>query len=68
MFTSMRLEVEVRKYGRMMKIKLVKKEIITEIGDVKQTVIKYYETDEWYEAKLEATNLNSIRDVIKRKK
>jgi len=52
----------------MMKIKLVKKEIITEIGDVKQTVIKYYETDEWYEAKLEATNLNSIRDVIKRKK
>jgi hypothetical protein len=64
----MRLEVEVRKYGRAMKIKLVKKEIITEIGDVKQTVIKYYETDEWYEAKLEATNKNVIRDTIRNMK
>lgn len=51
-----------------MKIKLVKKEIITEIGDVKQTVIKYYETDEWYEAKLEATNKNVIRDTIRNMK
>lgn len=52
-------------YEKVMKIKLVKKEIITEIGDVKQTIIKYYGTDEYYEAKLEATNTDVTRDAIR---
>ena len=62
----MRSKVEVRKFGKVMKIKLVKKEIITEIGDVKQTIVKYYETDEYYEAKLEATNTDVIRNTIRK--
>ena len=62
----MRLKVEVKKYGRVIKIRLVKKEIITEIGDVKQTVIKHYETDKYYEAKLEATDTDATRDAIRK--